>query len=256
VRLDSTTGYAIAHERLARLADIPLRQGKGLGVNGGADVCIMQAADWLAGGDGKTDAPDCVCKALRHYAIGLNDRIDDAELRTTLLRPLVPLLVGTATSDPALMSRRRWSLADGLFRQILPAALDYREKHKPFAAELRALPPITGRDSAVAGKEIVARVRRAAAAATYAAARATAYAADAAHAVADAADAAAAATYAAAHAAAHAAADAAYAAAHADAYVAAHAAAYVAYAAYAARKAKEHIWRLSVENLRRACEVR
>lgn len=48
---------AINEERLQRLLgeDFHFRRGKGKGVNGEVDACIMQAVDWLAGGTGATD---------------------------------------------------------------------------------------------------------------------------------------------------------------------------------------------------------
>jgi hypothetical protein len=65
----------ILEDRLARLLsnDVHLVSGKGKGANGTIDVCAVQAAHWLAGGDGTSDSPAILkagrrCRAKRSGA--------------------------------------------------------------------------------------------------------------------------------------------------------------------------------------------
>jgi len=59
----------ILEDRLARLLapEIHLCSGKGAGANGAVDVCIMQAVDWIAGGEGKSDAPECADPIITRF---------------------------------------------------------------------------------------------------------------------------------------------------------------------------------------------
>ena len=81
----------IVEERLARLLspDVKLRSGKGAGANGTVDLCIMQAVDWLAGRDGKSDAPPCADPVITRFCIRLNDTSRFAEWRDEL-KPFAP----------------------------------------------------------------------------------------------------------------------------------------------------------------------
>ena len=186
----------------------------------------MQAVDWLTGGNGKTDAPECVDPAIRGFGIRLNDTARYAEYRDEL-KAYAPRVVGTKTT--ATVTRQRaYMCADWAIRTIAPMAFDFwaksspknAEKAKEWAAKLRAVAPITDEASAQAGREVAKEAQSAA------------YAAYAANAAGAAADAAAYAADAAAACAANADAYAAY-AADADAYGAANAADAAAYAANA-----------------------
>ena len=55
-------------------------------------VCIMEAVAWYASED-HSDAPKCVSPVLRVFGANLNDVLPDD--RRQLLRPLIPVLVGT-----------------------------------------------------------------------------------------------------------------------------------------------------------------
>ena len=180
-------------------------------------MCVMEAVAWVAG-EPHSDTPSCTNPVVASFARALNDRVDDDALRTQLLAPLIPELLGHPASNPEINRILAFKCADYAVRQVAPRALE-SAKLPDEATTLRALAPVTDQTSA-------ARAADAADAAAYAA-RAAAYAA------ADAADAARAAR-AAARAAAYAAADAAYAADAADA------AADAADAARAAAKEQEY----------------
>ena len=191
--------------------------------------CLLEATSYLAG-EPWSDHPACVSPALGAFGRALNDGLFRAHL--DLLAPYAPRLIGTA-GQPAADVAAAYVLADWAVRDMAPRTLDAAGLAEE-AARLRALSPVTDKESVGSAGGSVAR----AADAAYAAARAAdaAGAADAAYAAARAAYAAGAADAAyAADAAARAAAHAARAAGAADAaYAAAHAAAHAARAADAA----------------------
>jgi len=218
---------------------VHLVSGKGAGANGTIDVCVVQATDWLVGRDGKSDSPSCVDPVIRGFAIRLNDAGAFSQWRDEL-KPFAARLANT-NQGHALTRKRRFACADWAIREIAPLAIDACGKAPELAAELRALPPIVDKATALAGRDVARRAKRklrayayadAYAAAAYADAYADAYAADAAYADASAADAAyAAAAYA----------DAAYAAA--------------AYADASAADAKRPFWDASLAMLGRLCDM-
>ena len=192
-------------DRLVRFAEVHLRSGQGTGGNGTVDVCFMQAVDWLTGGTGKTDAPECVDPTIRAFGIRLNDAARFADYRDEL-KAYAVRVVGTKTTA-AVTKQRAFMCTDWAVRTIAPMAFDHwaasspknAKKAKEWAAKLRAVAPITDKASAEVGRQVAREARAAAyaadAAAAYADAAAAADAADAAAAAA--ADAAAAAFYAA-----------------------------------------------------------
>ena len=175
----------IIAERLARLMsdDVHLRNGSGNGANGTVDVCAVQAADWLSGGNGKTDKPDCVSRKIGSYVIGLNDSLLFKEHRD-LLKPYCAKLVGTAGESGEREVKRAYCLADWAIRVFAPIWLRADPKHRfdERAAKLESLAPITDEETRKKARA-EARAAAAAAAAAYAADAAyAAYAADAAYA--------------------------------------------------------------------------
>jgi hypothetical protein len=189
-------------------------------------ACIMEAVAFVAG-EPWSDHPQCSCPVIAAFMRRWNDGIRDDEVRTRLLRPLVPRLVGTRSSQDVEM-KRAYLAIDWTIRVSAPAWLELAGLGDQ-ATLLRELAEVCDAASArVASKH--AREARTAAAERRAENRSKLRSADA-----DADDAAAAAAYAAAAYAADAAAyDAAYDAAYA-AYDAAYAADDAAYAAAAAK---------------------
>jgi hypothetical protein len=162
-----------------------------------AGACVMEAVSYIAG-EPWSDHPQCVCPVIAAFCRTWNDNLPDDQ-RDALLRPLIPLLIGTR-GTPALEQQRAFMAADWACRVAAPAALRAAGLAIE-AATLEALPPVVDDTTADAARAAAAYAADAAdAAAAYAAARAAAaYAAYAARAAANAADAArAAAAYAAA----------------------------------------------------------
>ena len=205
-------------------------------------LCALEAVAWLAGEE-HSDRPACACPVVAAFARRLNDRIGDDAERTRILRPLIPRIVGTRSTEE-VERRRAYVAADWACRDAAPRALEARavmwqqrgdaeraDKLRAHAKHLRELPEVVDKATARAAEKVASAAN---AAAGYAAANA---------ADANAADAYAAAGYAAANAA----------DAYAAAYAAAHAAAYAAYAAYAA--ARVEVWESAAACLVRMIEV-
>jgi len=109
LRRERMEAFQINEERWNKIKDLPL--GNGLGTLD-KELCIMQAVDYVTSG-GLTDSPACSCPILSRYAIRINDAFN-AEHRKSL-KPLIPLLVGTAIDDAAVKIRRKQFL---MFRNV------------------------------------------------------------------------------------------------------------------------------------------
>ncbi len=178
----------IIADRLEKLAALELDHGNHPSFDAGH--CAMEAVAWLAG-EPHSDAPACACPVIARAVIRLNDRISDKAMRTELLRPLLPKIVGTRASRE-VMIKRGYIAADMAVRVFAPMALEKRGR-LDLAEKLRGLTEVTDQASARAARDVAWEVRKLAAAAAAAAAYATYAAATYAAAAADAADAAAAA---------------------------------------------------------------
>jgi len=197
------------------------------------EACLMQMVAYVAGegiaGKRLTDHPECTCPILTEYAIGLNDRFNGEHRQ--LLKPFIPLLVGTRANDETQIARRRlimWRSVTASYPLILDQI-----KLSEYANFLRSIPnSIEGMQKAKEFlKEKVMAIGKAANAAV---GTADAY------------------TYAHAYAGAHGYAYA-YAYAHADAYTDAYAYAYADAHDFALRAS---IAEIALETLRMAIEVK
>ncbi len=146
-------------------------------------MCVMEAVAWVAG-EPHSDTPSCTNPVVASFARTLNDRVDDDALRTQLLAPLIPELLGHPASNPEINRILAFKCADYAVRQVAPRALE-SAKLPDEAAKLRALAPVTDQAAAYAARDAARAAANAADAAD--AARAAANAArDAAYAAADA----------------------------------------------------------------------
>jgi hypothetical protein len=237
------------------LAEANLRVGSGNGVNGKIDVCVMQAVDYITGGDGISDHPECADLVISEFCIRLNDAPRFAKWRDEL-KPYIVRIAGTK-ADEATSRKRAYMCADWAIRTIAPHAFGFwadvvparRVEALSWATRLRDLPAVTDKQSANTARDVCNEANKAESAAIAAIAANAAYAAYAAAnaAYADAAANAAAAAADNAYNAANAAAAAAAAAAdNAYAYAAAYAAAVAADNAYAFTRV---LWESSLAQL-------
>lgn len=107
-------------------------------------ACMMEAASFLAG-EPWSDTPLCVAESITTMGRRLNDAMPD-HLRDPLLRPLVPLVVGTAATPQAEL-RRAYIAVDYAVREAVPAVLR-AVGMDVFAEQLAALRPVIDEASA------------------------------------------------------------------------------------------------------------
>jgi hypothetical protein len=108
----------ILADRAALLDTIALAQGAHAPDSG--QMCAMEAAAYIAG-EPWSDSPQCVSPVIAAFLRSWNDALPD-ETRTALLRPLLPLVIGTRTTD-ADEETRAWMATDWLVRVHTPAWL-------------------------------------------------------------------------------------------------------------------------------------
>ena len=83
-------------ERLKALKKLTVHTGKHPAPpNGEPEGCALELASWVCGLEWG-DHPDCVHPALANLIIGINDALEDDELRTRLMRKVIPLALNTA----------------------------------------------------------------------------------------------------------------------------------------------------------------
>ena len=104
-------------------------------------VCAMEAVAWLAG-EPHSDHPACACPVIGAFMRNWNDAIPDDETRTRLLKPLLPLLIGTRSTQ-AVERQRSYLALDWLARVQAPAWLSLHDDLKAHAVALRGLKPLT-----------------------------------------------------------------------------------------------------------------
>ena len=119
------------------LETVILREGSHKSLADG--VCVNEAVAWYAG-EPHSDRPACECPIIGQFARNINDSIRSDELRTELLRPLIPRLAGSK-STRAVETKRGFVAADWAVRVFLPIALE-ADGRRSLAQELRELPPV------------------------------------------------------------------------------------------------------------------
>jgi len=157
-------------ERLATIEGVSLRKGDH-SANAELEMCVMEAAAYVAG-EPWSDHPACACPVITEFMISWNDSLPNDADRDRLLKPLIPLIVGTR-STKEVEERRSYMALDWLIRVYTPKWLDMVPALHERAKELRELDAIVDMAGATAAG---VRVRLASkdAAAARAAARAAA----------------------------------------------------------------------------------
>ena len=108
-------------------------------------MCFLEAVAYFGYGP-FSDRPACVSPVIAEFGRTSNDKMPDNETRDKWLKPLIPIMIGTAGSAE-LELRRAFRLADWAVREIAPIALD-RAGLGDHAATLRALLPIVDEGTA------------------------------------------------------------------------------------------------------------
>lgn len=94
---------AVDQQRLAHVTALNLKSG-GHEANERA-MCVMEAVSYVAG-EPWSDAPQCACPVITAFMVSWNDSLPSDADRDRLLKPLIPLIVGTR-STPEVEQRRR-----------------------------------------------------------------------------------------------------------------------------------------------------
>jgi hypothetical protein len=130
----------IIPDRLERIMAVPLLKGShNVPPNGTIEVCAMEAAAYIAG-EPHTDHPKCVSPIIATFMRSWNDGLDDAD-RNRLLKPLIPLVIGTDNNHGA-EDRRAWMILDWMIREctsgfLRAAKLDGPPQCPPSLAPIR-----------------------------------------------------------------------------------------------------------------------
>lgn len=160
----------------ARLAQVTTL-GRGAHASREAGLCMVEAAAWVAG-EPHADHPACVSPVIAAFCRPWQDDMDDAA-RDRWALPLVPVIVGTATTTEDEVTRR-FLCANTAVRVLAPLALRAAGRDAE-ADRLAALDPVVDAATARAADRAAWAARAAAAwAAAARAARAAWAAADAA----------------------------------------------------------------------------
>ena len=131
-------------------------------------LCVMEAVAWVAG-ERHSGQPACACPVLSALLRTWNDSLPDDDVRTRLLKPLVPLLVHSKAT-PAVERRRAYLAVDWLARVQAPAWLSLHEALQAHAVILRGLPPLVSPEACHQAQPALAAARAAAWDAAWAAA--------------------------------------------------------------------------------------
>ena len=107
-----------------------------------------------------SDHPACACPYITAFVINWQNSITDDAVRTELMRPLIPRIIGTRGND-ALMLRRMWMGLDWDIRVRTPAFLRIAglEEH---AVALENLSEITSQTLLVDARKVAQRAAKAA----------------------------------------------------------------------------------------------
>jgi hypothetical protein len=129
-------------ERMERVRAFPLKAHNHGEPDEGDEfrACVMEAVSYVAG-EPWSDAPQCACPVITAFMVSWNDSLPSDADRDRLLKPLIPLIVGTR-STPAVELRRSLMAADWLVRVHTPAWLR-AAKLEEQAKLLESLPEIT-----------------------------------------------------------------------------------------------------------------
>lgn len=109
----------LQQSRLAQIQALALSSGSHEDFNHG--MCVMEAVSFVSG-EPWSDSPSCASPVIAAFMRSWNDSLND-DKRNSLLKPLVPLLVGTAASAE-VDERRSYMALDWMIRVFTPKWLD------------------------------------------------------------------------------------------------------------------------------------
>ena len=148
-------------DRLGWLEETSFESGSHNSIRDGC--CVMEAVAYVAG-EPHSDHPQCTCPIITAFMIGWNDNLPSNQDRDRLLKPLVPLIVGTR-SNSEVEQRRGFLCVDWFIRTFVPAWLQLIPSLQIHAETLRKYPEITDVAALLAVKPVLADIAKSSAAA-------------------------------------------------------------------------------------------
>ena len=122
-------------------------------------ACVMELVAWVAG-EPWSDHPGCTCTVIAWMLRTCNDRMGQSpaadERRASVLSPLIPVVIGTA-STAEVRERRIWLAADWSLRGSTPKFLRVAGMEDA-ARELEALAPIENRAALSNARHVAQRI--------------------------------------------------------------------------------------------------
>lgn len=88
----------------------------------GNKLCVMEAVAWIAG-EPHSDRPQCACPIITRFLTNWNDGLPTDEDRDRLLKPLIPLVINTRSTQEA-ESTRSQMVHDWFITVYAPTWLD------------------------------------------------------------------------------------------------------------------------------------
>ncbi len=128
----------------------PLKNGGHSGPTEGA--CVMEAVAYIAG-EKWSDHPECVSPVIAAFLRNWNDNLPTDADRDRLLKPLIPKIINTRSTQ-AVEKQRSYLALDWMIRTFLPAWLRLA-KINDHADNVEALAPIVDMATATAAAPVV-----------------------------------------------------------------------------------------------------
>ncbi len=135
----------------------PLKNGGHSGPTEGA--CVMEAVAYVAG-EKWSDHPECVSPVIGAFLRSWNDGLPTDADRDRLLKPLIPKIINTRSTQ-AVEEQRSYLALDWMIRTFLPAWLRLA-KINDHADKIEALAPIVDTATATAAAPVVRAANEAA----------------------------------------------------------------------------------------------
>jgi hypothetical protein len=120
-------------------------------------ACIMELASYVAG-EPWSDHPACTCQVITSFMIAWNDALGSNAERDRLLKPLLPIILDTRSTD-AVAERRSYLALDWLIRVYTPKWLDLVPTLAAHAKALRDLAEIIDLAGATTAGKLTAAAR-------------------------------------------------------------------------------------------------
>src|ERR1700675_4451099 len=135
----TATEIRILQDRLDQVMGWSLKKGAH-DENGAGNPCVMEAVAYVAGRPW-TDSPPCVSPVIAFFMRNWNDNLPSDKGRDRLLKPLIPVLIGTKSSNE-LETKRSYMALDWLIRVHTPKWLELVPSLQKHAQSLRDLDEI------------------------------------------------------------------------------------------------------------------